>query len=95
MENIKGMKKNINVAEAVKIVKDYFRIVKGSGQIYGRDILEWLDFTTISVRPQTNSYMVVCKFRKAIFSTEYEIHKIEVDFEGDIVSDEMIDESLI
>jgi len=92
MENIKnipGKEKNINGAEAVKIVKDYFGMVKGPMKIQGVDLIGWLDFTSISVQPQINGYIVICKFKKMIFSTEYEIHKVEVDFEGDIISDEM------
>ena len=92
MENIKnipGKEKNIKGVEAVKIVKDYFGLVKGSRQIAGMGLIEWLDFSTISVKPHTKGYIVICKFRKIMFSSDYETHKVEVDFEGDIISDEM------
>lgn len=91
IKNIKGEEKNISGAEAVKIVKDYFGMVKGSRQIAGMGLMEWLDFTTISVKPQTGGYIIICKFKKMMFSDEYEIHKLEVDFERDIMSDEIIE----
>ncbi|MDI6730010.1 MAG: hypothetical protein QMD06_00495 [Candidatus Altarchaeum sp.] len=53
MENIKEEEKNINRSEAVKIVKDYFGMIKEYRQIAGIGLMEWLDFTTISVKPQT------------------------------------------
>ncbi|PKP56873.1 MAG: hypothetical protein CVT88_09650 [Candidatus Altiarchaeales archaeon HGW-Altiarchaeales-1] len=93
MENITETKiKDAN--EAVEIVKDFFRKVKGAGIKLGKlELIDWLEFGVISVQPLSNSkeaqpggFKIICEVKEGLFSDKKEGYDIEVSIKGEVIS---------
>ncbi len=99
MENITETKiKDAN--EAVEIVKDFFRKVKGAGIKLGKlELIDWLEFGVISAQPLSESkdaqpvgFKITCDLKEGLFSSKKEKYEVVVSIKGEVISVKRINE---
>ncbi|OQX19175.1 MAG: hypothetical protein BWK75_05945 [Candidatus Altiarchaeales archaeon A3] len=93
MENITDAKVK-DAKEAVEIVKDFFRKVKGAEIKMGtRELIDWLNFGVISVQELSGGeltlpkgYKIICDFTENLFGDKKETYDVTVGLNGEVIS---------
>ncbi|PKP56872.1 MAG: hypothetical protein CVT88_09645 [Candidatus Altiarchaeales archaeon HGW-Altiarchaeales-1] len=102
MESITEVKVK-DAAEAVEIVKEFFRVIKGAAEIkFGagaRELIDWLDFGVISAQPLSESkdaqpvgFKITCDLKEGLFSSKKEKYEVVVSIKGEVISVKRINE---
>jgi len=102
MENITDAKVK-DAKEAVEIVKEFFRKVKGAEIKMGtRELIDWMDFGVISVQElsggegtRAKGYKIICDFKENLFGDRKETYEITVGFNGEVTSVKRIENEQI
>jgi len=84
-----------NMQQAVEVVKDFFRTVKGADKISGRDIIDWLNFNVVSAKEKYDDYgdkqfEIICELNEGLFSANIEKFSVTVNTKGEVISAERI-----